>query len=667
MSIDIYDFIEKISPHSITDVLDSELLEKFLHGFSFGANTGICILFPSDDSDAIDGYKRMESYHTVTEGSESPICKLYHETTPTGNRYCSKCDVVIAKKYFKSETTDPKTFFCHPLRLWNISLPIRIKDEVVAVLISGRIIVDFESYNENSTQHQVKYFENDIEKKIPLFGDDRIKTDRPHKKQIKEHIRMYRSADRLISQVDSSYDNLMKLNNLRSHAEEFIAYRNLLEKLVNTLHEQKVTEEEQKLLHEIRNNFTKMNTANRKDWLNKCGNVLCKLLKLTCVENIHFYERMRSRFKLVYTTIHSDYSDKNIPARETIQAKEILSIMVMGEMKEFTSEEFSPVDIAIKNNWESSQYRCYLSEKGSHYDPVSSFLVIDGIFSEETLSFWQDLSDIICRSSDETILLEREKKAEISFGRKVNYLGHDLRTPLHSLGILIHKLENNIVGKKSSREQTEKISENIDYAGTLIESLLNENSEKIARSTSFDYISVLNDVIKLVTPVTHEKEFRCDIRVEYKPDAELYVDGVEFRVRRALVNLMENAIKYSFHGLKWSKEPYYIKITNVISYNNVYVTISNYGIGIPKNKLAEIENYGTRLGIIDTKDERKGHGIGLPFSFEVYNDHGGWITVNSNPSKRATEKDIAEYHRYITTVEAVLPLSGVQNVQHFRV
>jgi two-component system phosphate regulon sensor histidine kinase PhoR len=93
------------------------------------------------------------------------------------------------------------------------------------------------------------------------------------------------------------------------------------------------------------------------------------------------------------------------------------------------------------------------------------------------------------------------------------------------------------------------------------------------------------------------------------------------RVREILLNLLDNAVKYSPQGGEIVVE---LQPTN----GTVAVSVTDQGIGIPA---AELDHIFERFYRVDTTDDREiyGHGLGLYIVKKLVEAHGGSIAVES--------------------------------------
>ena len=99
----------------------------------------------------------------------------------------------------------------------------------------------------------------------------------------------------------------------------------------------------------------------------------------------------------------------------------------------------------------------------------------------------------------------------------------------------------------------------------------------------------------------------------------------EDKIERVILNLLSNAIKFTQKG-----GSIYVYIKRVK--DEVFISVEDNGIGIPKDKINEIFNRFYQVS--DTlKKHEEGSGIGLCIVEEIVNLHGGKINVYSEVNK----------------------------------
>jgi len=111
---------------------------------------------------------------------------------------------------------------------------------------------------------------------------------------------------------------------------------------------------------------------------------------------------------------------------------------------------------------------------------------------------------------------------------------------------------------------------------------------------------------------------RGDVRA--MPPGELWVSADPVRLRQVLVNLLSNAVKYNKPGGR-------VALTWKRSAHECEILITDTGIGIPSDRLANLFQPFNRLGAENTAVE--GTGIGLVLSRQLAEMMGGTLTVSS--------------------------------------
>lgn len=227
---------------------------------------------------------------------------------------------------------------------------------------------------------------------------------------------------------------------------------------------------------------------------------------------------------------------------------------------------------------------------------------------------------------------EMISRLQLSFSQVQQFssdASHELRTPLT---ILRGELELALRSKKNSAEETRKVLasalEETMHMTAIIENLL--TLTKADRGTT----NIMMDDVWLRT-IVQELQEDCMILAERKritvrtgslDDALVLGDAV--RLRQLLLNLIDNAVKYT-------PEEGTVEISLVREQRTARIRISDSGIGIPPEEQAKIFDRFYRVDKARSR-ELGGSGLGLSISKWIADIHGGTISVESEPGKGTT-------------------------------
>ncbi|PYF02638.1 HAMP domain-containing histidine kinase [Ureibacillus chungkukjangi] len=223
--------------------------------------------------------------------------------------------------------------------------------------------------------------------------------------------------------------------------------------------------------------------------------------------------------------------------------------------------------------------------------------------------------------------LERLKKERNEFLASIS---HELSTPLtYLIGYAKVAMRKDLNEKERDRYLS-IIAEEADGMKDLVKDLLDlaridENSFTVNKEYFWSQ-PFLDNIYKLVEPSFLNKELK--LKTESKKNFQIYADPL--RLQQIVINLLDNAMKYSDYGKEVRLEAYSLNGRAVIS-------VSDEGIGIPSD---EIEFIFDRLYRVEKSRSRTygGSGIGLSVVKELVEAHGGTIEVESKLGKGSTFK-----------------------------
>ncbi len=209
----------------------------------------------------------------------------------------------------------------------------------------------------------------------------------------------------------------------------------------------------------------------------------------------------------------------------------------------------------------------------------------------------------------------------------VNNFTHEFKTPLAVMKIAADVLSQGTITQKPERleryaaiirAQTEHLQHQVER---LLRTASIETKDLPISKEDFDLHLLVEQALGKVQPLIEQKNARVELKMD-EPDAMGRVHGDKAHLELAVVNLLENALKYS-------PEPYIVVETGHFE-DDFFISVKDNGVGIEKQYLKNIFKKFYRVPTGDIHDV-KGFGLGLNFVKRIIDAHKGKIKVNSLP------------------------------------
>lgn len=207
---------------------------------------------------------------------------------------------------------------------------------------------------------------------------------------------------------------------------------------------------------------------------------------------------------------------------------------------------------------------------------------------------------------------------------------HELRTPLNGIIGIAESLIDGAAGAASKQMKTNLSM--IVSSGRRLSNLVNDildlsklRHREIQIQSKSVSIKILTDIVLSISkPLTAGKEITLinGISQSIPP-----VNGDENRLQQILINLVGNAVKFTEKGE--------IIVSAEVKGGEVEIAVSDTGIGIPQDKLADIFRSFEQVDA-STEREYAGTGLGLSITKQLVELHGGQLQVKSTVGKGST-------------------------------
>lgn len=232
------------------------------------------------------------------------------------------------------------------------------------------------------------------------------------------------------------------------------------------------------------------------------------------------------------------------------------------------------------------------------------------------LSEYRDLGAAVTYMAGELSKLDDYQK------KFVANISHDFRSPLTSIkgyaeaildGTIPHDMQDkylNIILFETARLNK--------LTSSLLELNRFESNGAILDIVSFDINHIIKKTAESFEGACRDKKITLNLVFAAQ---ETYVDADVSKIQQVLYNLIDNAIKFSHNNSK-------IKVSTEEKGEKVFVSVKDYGIGIPKDSIKKIWDRFYKTDASRGKD-KKGTGLGLSIAKEIIQAHNENINVIS--------------------------------------
>jgi two-component system sensor histidine kinase ChiS len=208
-------------------------------------------------------------------------------------------------------------------------------------------------------------------------------------------------------------------------------------------------------------------------------------------------------------------------------------------------------------------------------------------------------------------------------------VSHEIRSPLQGIIGLVESIVGGAAASLDTKTMNNLhlIMSNTRRLASLVNDILDlsrlKNFDILLQKTSVDIHAVASLVLSLLQPVIDQKALTVRNRIKPKT---VYVDGDPDRLQQILMNLINNAIKFTEKGTIT------VSVKRKSVNGKVVVAVADTGRGIPVDK-KDVIFEAFEQGEESITRSYGGTGLGLTIAKNLVELHGGTMWVESEPNK----------------------------------
>ena len=223
-----------------------------------------------------------------------------------------------------------------------------------------------------------------------------------------------------------------------------------------------------------------------------------------------------------------------------------------------------------------------------------------------------------------TIFLVRELRRNERQDSFLNAVTHELKTPIASIRLYLETLQRRDVPEAQRREFYSAMHADSDRLLATVEQVL-KAGELGTRRCHDRVLLELAPLVEDCISITLQRHHLPDDAIRLDPvpgSVRLYVRGIAEDLSTAVMNVLENAIKYSPNGV------HVLCSIAIVRHTLLVLTVTDTGVGLPPNQNKRIFKRFYRVPGRNAV-RIKGTGLGLFLVHTIARQHGGDVTAAS--------------------------------------
>ncbi|MEE9407229.1 MAG: HAMP domain-containing sensor histidine kinase [Polaribacter sp.] len=362
-------------------------------------------------------------------------------------------------------------------------------------------------------------------------------------------------------------------------------------------------------------------------------------------QRFSFTKRLTSIEKVQFSEFFRDVNSKK-PIYQRISNRE-LSDVIKEELEkkniylDFKYGVYSADGLATKlksgyytiNKKDSEKYPLFFNTKGEvDYElyvtfPTKNEHILSGLSDILILSLFFIFIIIVAFSSSLYQLIRQKKISEIKTDF-INNMTHEFKTPIATINLALDSIKNpKIINDNEKvlryvqmiRDENKRMHSQVE--NVLRISRLEKNQLDISKE-AIDMHDIIEDSIMHTSLLIDDR--KGTVETHFKAIIS-EIQGNEFHLTNVIVNILENAIKYTVGAPK-------IDVYTESANKFFILKVKDEGIGMGKAVQKNVFNkfYREQKGNIH---DVKGHGLGLAYVKEIVEKHHGTVFVESEKGK----------------------------------
>lgn len=253
---------------------------------------------------------------------------------------------------------------------------------------------------------------------------------------------------------------------------------------------------------------------------------------------------------------------------------------------------------------------------------------------DEMKSLARSINQIAEKQSRDFAAMQKLERVRSEF---LGNVSHELRTPIFAVQGFIETLLDGAIDDPSvNRDFLQRAQLQAERLNALLNDLIDisriESGEMRMSFRMFDSIMFLHDICEEMQPIAEQKHIAIACTLVESSAEEIHVFGDKERIKQVMVNLIDNAVKYTNPGGSVRIE----LRDKTPTPNAVTISVIDSGIGIGEEHLPRLFERFYRVDKDRSRSSPGGTGLGLAICKHIIEAHKSRIDVTSVPGEGST-------------------------------
>ncbi len=270
----------------------------------------------------------------------------------------------------------------------------------------------------------------------------------------------------------------------------------------------------------------------------------------------------------------------------------------------------------------------------TYWNAATEIKIVPKESLDTTADFLRTIAGVLSNIAHHKLMInqaniEVEKAARMKSDFLAN-MSHEIRTPMNAvIGMAEMALREDL--PPAAREHVNQIKSSGKTLLTIINDILDfskiESGKLDIISSEYEMFSIINDITNIIMTRIDSKD--VELILDIAPDIPLKLHGDFIRIKQLIINIANNAVKFTEHGQVLLKIDFIRKHNHQI---DLLASVTDTGIGIKKEDFGNLFQSFQQL---DSKRNRnvEGTGLGLAISKQLLTLMHGNIWAESEYGK----------------------------------